>query len=497
MKSNKRIGSLFCLGTLASLAGAGCIQEPNFGDLEQAIVAGAGYTTFDATVQGCLDSPNGVNCNNYENKQSVYMSGGPRTGAGLSDGTYYFSVLVPGYQNGGFVEGADGNLSDTTTGATVNDNGTGDDISNRTFTVQNEVIVSYTGTHLMGTSPNGKPIIALFPYDTTSNNGGVYILAICQVGATNPSGCKYDAFRLQTEEECTDPNGCGTVVEFGVVSGMKYYDANTNGQFDAGTEEGIPNWLIDYRDGVSEQVYTDANGEFSLSLIEDEYVFTEAQGGSSWMQTGNTVDQTSSTGGSSATLNADMTYTVNAVDGSLTAGIYFGNVCVGAAQGSGGHTMGYWSNKNGQAVMKGTNNFSTSLSLLQLRNLRTASGANFDPASYSAYRTWLLNARATNMAYMLSAQLSAMEMNVLWGYVSPTALIYAPGATTANAAGFTTVSALMNEANTSLAHHGYTVAESATRTYQEALKNALDRGNNNVNFVRPTWRDCPVPTLWF
>ena len=38
---------------------------------------GAGFTTFDATLGGCLDSPNGVNCNHYTAKDRVYMSGGP------------------------------------------------------------------------------------------------------------------------------------------------------------------------------------------------------------------------------------------------------------------------------------------------------------------------------------------------------------------------------------------------------------------------------------
>src|SRR6266568_124099 len=28
----------------------------------------AGYATFDQTAQGCLDNPNGVNCNNYSEK---------------------------------------------------------------------------------------------------------------------------------------------------------------------------------------------------------------------------------------------------------------------------------------------------------------------------------------------------------------------------------------------------------------------------------------------
>jgi hypothetical protein len=90
------------------------------------------------------------------------------------------------------------------------------------------------------------------------------------------------------------------------------------------------------------------------------------------------------------------------------------------------------------------------------------------------------------MAYMLSAQLAAMELNVFNGKVAGGSLIYAPGATSANSLGFATVNAVMAEADASLGANGLTVASGATRTYQEALKNALDRANNNLNFVQAT-----------
>jgi hypothetical protein len=129
------------------------------------------------------------------------------------------------------------------------------------------------------------------------------------------------------------------------------------------------------------------------------------------------------------------------------------------------------------------------LALLSSLNLRTASGANFDPATYDAFRTWLLGAKAKNMAYMLSAQLAAMELNVEAGFVSGSAVIYAPDTNSADALGFTTVSALMAEANTELGLHGLTLSGSAFRAYQAALKDALDDANNNLNFVQAT--ACP------
>jgi hypothetical protein len=170
-----------------------------------ATVSGAAFTTFVDSA-ACLDgsNPNGINCNNYASKDGVYTSGGPTT-AGLADGDYYFAVLTPGSQNAGFVQDAQGNLSDQTAAGTTGDAGTGDAQSNRTFTVTNHVITSYLGTHLTGTDPQGNTVIQLAPYDDTDNPAGVYILAICRVGATSPSDCKTDMFKVALPGGVTPP----------------------------------------------------------------------------------------------------------------------------------------------------------------------------------------------------------------------------------------------------------------------------------------------------
>ena len=97
-------------------------------------------------------------------------------------------------------------------------------------------------------------------------------------------------------------------------------------------------------------------------------------------------------------------------------------------------------------------------------------------------------ATATNMAYMLSAQLAAMQLNVLNGLVNGNAFIYAPGTNSANALGFATVNAVMTEANTLLGSANPLLIPSgnADRPRAEALKNALDKANNNLNFVQST-----------
>ena len=75
---------------------------------------------------------------------------------------------------------------------------------------------------------------------------------------------------------------------------------------------------------------------------------------------------------------------------------------------SGGVTLGFWSNKNGNKILTGspTGNGTTLLSgvvtLLNSCQLRNANGTiHTFTNSYFAFKSWLLGATATNMAYML------------------------------------------------------------------------------------------------
>jgi hypothetical protein len=158
------------------------------------------------------------------------------------------------------------------------------------------------------------------------------------------------------------------------------------------------------------------------------------------------------------------------------ATVTFGNVCLGNGAGL---TLGFWSNRNGQGLFGGSD-----LARLIGLHLRNANGTDFDPGNYSQVKNWLLAATATNMAYMLSAQLATMQLNVNHSLANPAAMIYAPGTQSASSLGFASVVAVMSEADGSLASYGYTVSLSPQRTAQEALKNALDSANNNFNFVQ-------------
>jgi len=115
----------------------------------------------------------------------------------------------------------------------------------------------------------------------------------------------------------------------------------------------------------------------------------------------------------------------------------FGNVALTA--GTGALALGFWSNKNGQAIFNaGTGSLTingttytniTDLQLTDVLNLVQAdartglNGVQWDPASYAAFRSWLLSATAKDMAYMLSAQLVTTELDVFNNYVKAGAYI--------------------------------------------------------------------------
>lgn len=167
-------------------------------------VSGAAFTTVDEAVDGsghCQNSPN--NCNIYDGKQYVWLNGGPVKNGLSPDGQYFFAVLDPGGQMDPN-DGSGGNLSSGV-----------DAYTNRSFTVAGGEVSGYGGNHWFdsgagapgsrpGSPDNSPPFIRLAPYDNTSNPGGVYILAICYIGAdgtqypVTPSSCKFDAFKVNS-----------------------------------------------------------------------------------------------------------------------------------------------------------------------------------------------------------------------------------------------------------------------------------------------------------
>lgn len=177
-----------------------------------------GQTVGGQTSGNCVrpSAATPVNCNEYAQKQDVFLNGSPSKS---DSGTYFFAVLVPGGQPDPN-DGSFKNLSDTTCdpyagcpGPTNQTDGTpipsGDATSNREFSVDSLGNITNLGNHVFDANGNGgKGSLSVYPFDDTTNNGGVYILAVCKISdsqntqaiavpTVKGSDCKYDAFKVQ------------------------------------------------------------------------------------------------------------------------------------------------------------------------------------------------------------------------------------------------------------------------------------------------------------
>jgi hypothetical protein len=389
-----------------------------FGIVAVCIVAAA--TATAAPVPGAIFTTDslckGTNVNIFSSKDDVYVDGGPAHpgAAGLPDGEYYVQVTEPN----GTILGTSIGMPDST--PVVVSGG--------------EFAACYQLSHIVGQGGNAG-------YADTSNNGGEYKVWVSAASTFDNANTKTDNFKINNDG--TPP---------GRLQVIKFYDANANGQNDNG-EQTIAGWKIRIQDGIDYIRYTPVD----LYLDPDDYLVTEFDPiQTNWVHT-----------------------TTNPVTIQLGSGeektVRFGNVCLGPG---GGHTIGFWSNKNGQALIDYAD-----LQALSDLNLASANGSAFDPATASQLKSWLQNAKAVNMAYMLSAQLAAMVLNVRNGFVDGGALIYAY---LENGYGFVTINQLISAADVALADDGYTPSGDPKRPLQERVKNALDKANNNINFVQPT-----------
>jgi hypothetical protein len=368
----------------------------------------------------------GTDLNIYGDRQAVYLDGGPHHegAAGLPDGNYWVKVTDP---SGVTL------LGYTTTASVVVTGG--------------EFVSCY---QLWAILVKGSD--ATQGYDLTPNLGGEYkVWASMDPNFAN-SASKTDNFKV-------DEEGGGGVVSTGTLVVQKFYDANANSVMD-GTETFIIGWKVNISGCINQDDFTEVVSVVDPgTCVVKEYMPTQTN----WIRTKPATTDT-------------ISVTVPEND---TGTALFGNVCLGADH---GHTLGFWSNKNGQALIAA--DLTGNLAALSALNLVDASGNPFNPTTYAQFRSWILGANATNMAYMLSAQLAAMKLNVMLFGQDANAIIYAPGTVSGGATGFATLSAVMDEANTMLEHHPVTLGGSPHRAHQEALKNALDNANNNLNFVQ-------------
>ncbi|MCX8183366.1 MAG: hypothetical protein N3F08_02980 [Crenarchaeota archaeon] len=247
------------------------------------------------------------------------------------------------------------------------------------------------------------------------------------------------------------------------ISGCVFYDSNVNGVRDAG-EPVLSNIRVELWVGEDRATLTSTGSTYTFYNAWGEYTVKVVLA-KNW----------ASTSPQAVTVKVEQGDTVISDFGVVRIGCY-----------GGGHTLGFWSSKNGETQIKDNpGGESTELTMLCSLNLRTQDGDYFEPGSYSELRSWLLSANAVNMAYMLSVQLAAMALNVEAGFVRGDAVVYAPGVKPGT--DFLTINELIDRANYSLGLDGDTPSGDPYRVYQELIKNALDAANNNLNFV------CPLP----
>ena len=420
-----------------------------------AIVAGAAFTTdnpgvTDACLNGGVHTTPGVNCNIYTAKGDVWINGGPSAGQNhLTDGTYFFAVLEPGGQPDPNDDGAK-NLSDTNPlGGLADPNlcvgggntltGCGDAYTNRTFTVTGGHISFYGGTHPQDATYSGTlgTLINLMPYDTTSNPGGVYILAICAVPSSPTTGtgapgavasiCKYDAFKVKESEPPPPPGKIQSC-----FSGIKYRDDNKSGNFTGG-ETLLPNWVIDISDGTNNYTATtDESGFWSWCEPEHDsadgtttYTFTEElQTG--WKQTGNTVDEGIYSGNVASHGLASFVYSVEVPnDESASAdNLDFGNIPQGNVWGA----KYYDTNQNGQwdsgeplisgwKILQDATPFYTGSSFTDDNTFAANFAATLDPGSYTFAEVlsgngWMQTGNTVNQTFKTGGATASLAAKV-------------------------------------------------------------------------------------
>jgi hypothetical protein len=305
----------------------------------------------------------------------------------------------------------------------------------------------------------------------------------------------------------TAVDGCGNashcsfnITVTGQICATKFYDSNANGHQDAG-EPGIAGWPMTLSNGQSG--VTGPNGQVCFTVTAGSYTVTEGTPTSSLPNQSNWV---ATAGLSQGPLVVDATQ--------CNFSVSFGNYCY--SKPSNGFTIGFWTTKQAQTFLLGHPEFAAMLNGMGC--LRNANGTLHTFSTPSDLAVWLNNANATNMAYMLSAQLAATTLDVTYKGLSDATNVVVPGGvkTLANVCivpftsisegciggspvllsltstpgstncgcssnnGLVTIGALRAKAIALLAV-GTVTASGTQRTYDECVKDILDMINNNGN----------------
>lgn len=263
----------------------------------------------------------------------------------------------------------------------------------------------------------GGPVANLYVYNPASY-GDTNLYAPINPNNNKPYGLSHIRFCWDDSQQ-TLP----------LLNVLKFYDFNANGIFDDGEME-LSNWKVRVSgDGFDEVLDTPVLG---LALSAGDYTVSELMPlETCWVS------------------STPSSVVVSLVSGGNEVTVEFGNYCLVP---SGGYTIGFWSNKNGQALWNALYN-SGEITLPPDKNLAKL-------------------ATAKDMSVMLKAQLTALKLNIAAGFVDGGAFYIPYGGT---------INDLTAEAEAALT--------SSDRNYQETLKNYIDQINNGALVIPPL--PCP------
>jgi len=299
------------------------------------------------------------------------------------------------------------------------------------------------------------------------DSAGTYTIAdtATVTGDTGQLGSASDSVTVTVQE-------CGYT-----ICGTKFYDTDADGTRD-GDEPGIAGWKIllsgtdEYGGPVEEYTFTDDDGNFMFeNVLAGTYTVAEVFPISPPMWV-NTTD-TSAT----VTLPSD-----DPIDC-----ILFGNVCL--SNGHGGVTLGFWSNKNGQALIAVNDIAALNADL----NLWKPAGWAYPPfietnltIAKAQIKNYLLSATAVDMRWMLSAQLIAAKLSVRQG---PPGFLSGSTIVQIGPMCFLTINDILAEANAALLLDP--AVDDSARGQQAYWKNILEQQQAAVRLLGTLCHSVP------
>src|SRR5947199_2791138 len=309
-----------------------------------------------------------VNQNIFDNKEDVYVDGGPAHpgAAGLPDGSYCVQVTDP-------------------SGATV----LGKSDPGAVTVVDGEFVQCYQLTSILKTGSSGFTVPG---YDDTPNPGGEYKVWVSTDCNFDSNNSKTDNFQVDNTNPTPTPTPSATPTATptatpcpkGWACVTAFYDANANGIQDTG-EADITGWQFAVYAHDNLHLTDKETPHCQYVLAGDYRVHARGPNELNWTHT--------------TPVDVDFD-----VDTDYTEQVTFGTVCVGAG---GGLTLGYWNTSGAQLATRGD------LTALTALNLVTGQGTAQDftgtaTQNRASLKQFLLGASTTHMANMLSEELTAM-----------------------------------------------------------------------------------------